>query len=112
MNPFNEFQPNVIFAMQLDIVAWNLHMNDSIKKKENKKKRKNNGEENISSSKDQKKHRSNKKSYPGTPKFTYYIELIDSRENVLMATEDHVPYKRKAKERGGTIDSTGILVMI
>ncbi|POO03699.1 LOW QUALITY PROTEIN: hypothetical protein TorRG33x02_000030 [Trema orientale] len=110
MNPFNEFQPNVVFAMQLDIVELS-RANDSTKKKENKNKRRNNGEENTSSSKDKKPH-SHEKRYPGTPKFTYYIEHTNSRENMLIATEDHISYRRKAKERGGTTDSTGISVII
>ncbi|PON67120.1 hypothetical protein PanWU01x14_105170, partial [Parasponia andersonii] len=62
--------------------------NDSIKKNLNKKK-KNNGEKDVSSSKKgQKKSRSNEKTAPRTPKFTYYTRLMESREYTPMATRN------------------------
>ncbi|PON68367.1 hypothetical protein TorRG33x02_262190, partial [Trema orientale] len=69
--------------------------NDSVKKGENKKKKKNNGEENASSSKKgKKKSRLDEKKALRNPKFNYYTEFMESREEVLMVTEDRVLYRR------------------
>ncbi|PON93255.1 hypothetical protein TorRG33x02_108260 [Trema orientale] len=63
-------------------------------KKVNKQKRSDDQQATPSSpKKNKKKTRSNEKRYPQFLRFTYYTDLNDSREHILLATEDKAPYQ-------------------